>query len=104
MCHSFFTKTTQNKVKGPFFLGKCPFCYVMVGDCPYFLNKALDQVYSNKLSSCNPTIRIIIIYIYIHIYIYTNIYIYIYIYIYVRIIARSVMKCAKTVLNLYKEH
>ena len=49
----FFSKTNKNKVKGPFILKKCPFCYVMLGGCPDFLNKALDQVYSNKLKSCN---------------------------------------------------
>ena len=57
-----FSKTTQNKVKGLIFLEKYPFCYVMFGVCPYFLNKALDQVYSNKSRNCNPKNRI---YIYI---------------------------------------
>ena len=54
----FFSKTTPNKVKGPFFLEKCPFCYVMFGGCPYILNTTLIKKYSNKLKSCNPTNRI----------------------------------------------
>ena len=48
---------TQNKVKGPFSLEKCPFCYVIIGGHPYFLNKTLDKVYNNQLRSCNPTNR-----------------------------------------------
>ena len=50
-------KTTQNKVRGTFYLKKCPFYYVMFGGCPYFLNKTLDHVYSIKLRSWNPTNR-----------------------------------------------
>ena len=53
----FFFKITKNKIKCPFFLEKSPFCYVMFGGCPYFLNKTLDKVDSNKLRSCNPTNR-----------------------------------------------
>ena len=43
-----FSKITQNKVKGPFFLTKCLFCYAMLGGCPYLLNKTLDKVYSDR--------------------------------------------------------
>ena len=32
----FISKTTQNKVKGIFFLEKCPFCFVMFGGLPSF--------------------------------------------------------------------
>ena len=53
----FFSKATQNKVRGLFCLEKCPFYYVMFSGCLYFLNKTLDQVYSIKLRSCNPTNR-----------------------------------------------
>ena len=49
-----FSKATQNKVKGLFLFEKCSFCYVMFGDCRYFLNKILDQEYSNKLRGCYP--------------------------------------------------
>ena len=57
----FFSKTTQNKVKGPFFPENYPFCYVMFDGCPYFLNKTLDQVCSNKLRGSNPKNRAIYI-------------------------------------------
>ena len=61
----FFSKTTKN------ILENCPFCYFMFGGCPYFLSKAVDQVYINKLRSCSSKNRntynvYIYIYIYIH--------------------------------------
>ena len=72
-CHEnvvFFSKTAQNKV--PLFPRKCPFCYVLFSDCPYFLNKILDQLHSNKLRNWNPNDK----------YPYTFLYLYLYIYIY----------------------
>ena len=41
-------KITQNKLKVLFFLEKYPFCYVMFRGCPYFVNKTVDKVDSNK--------------------------------------------------------
>ena len=77
-CHEnvvFFSKTAQNKV--PLFPRKCPFCYVLFSDCPYFLNNVLDQLHSNKLRNCNPNDK----YLYTFLYLYLYIYIYIYLYI-----------------------
>ena len=48
----FFSKTTQNKVQGPFFLEKCTFCHVWW--LFLFSDKTLDQVYNNKLRNYNP--------------------------------------------------
>ena len=53
----FFFKITQNKVKSPFFLDKCPFYYVMFGGCPYILNMTQDKAYNNQLRRFNPTNR-----------------------------------------------
>ena len=100
-CHEnvFFSKTTQNKV--PLFPWKCSFCYVLFGDCPYFLNKILNQLYSNKLRNCNPNDKYLytyLIYIYLsiclsiylsiylaiyHLSLSLSLYIYIYMYIYI---------------------
>ena len=52
-----FFKITQDKVNGLFFLEKCPFCNIVFGGCPYFLNKVLDKVCGNQYRSCNPTNR-----------------------------------------------
>ena len=40
----FFLEVTRNEVNGSFFLEKGPFCDVMFGGCPYFINKTLDKV------------------------------------------------------------
>ena len=52
-----FLKIPQIEVQGSFFIEKLYFCYVMFYDCPYFLSKTLDKVYSNQLKSCNSTNR-----------------------------------------------
>ena len=80
-CHEnvvFFSKTTQNKV--PLFPQKCPFCYVLFSDCPYFLNKILDQLHSNKLRNWNPNNKYPYTFLYLYLYIYIYIYPYISIY------------------------
>ena len=107
-CHenvvSFF-KTTQNKL--PLFPSKCPFCYALFSDCPYFLNQILDQLYSNKLRKCNPNDKYLytylsiylsiylFLYIFIYIHIYNTIYIYIYIYIYNTLIKSITLRLQK---------
>ena len=80
-CHEnvvFFSKTAQNKV--PLFPRKCPFCYVLFSDCPYFLNKILDQLHSNKLRNWNPNDKYPYTFLYLYLYIYIYIYPYISIY------------------------
>ena len=62
----FFSKTTKN------ILEKCPFVMLCLVVVLIFLSKALDQVYSNKLRSCNSKTEIHTIYIYIYIYIYNT--------------------------------
>ena len=68
----FFSKTTQNKVS--LFPRRCPFCYVLFSDCPYFLNKILDQLYSYKLRNCNPNDKYLYTYLYLYLSIYLSIY------------------------------
>ena len=50
----FFLKITHNKVKGPFLLEKGPLRYVMFSDCPYFLFKTLNKVYSSQSKKLQP--------------------------------------------------
>ena len=40
----FFSKITQNKVKGSFFLEKGTFIYVLFDYCHYFLNETMDKI------------------------------------------------------------
>ena len=53
---AFFFKITQMKKEFLFFENDT-FRYVMIGGSPYVSNENLDKVYSNILTSCNPSNR-----------------------------------------------